>query len=183
MRYVSWVSLLFGFGFLMSGCAPKIVASLTTSTNTSAAGALSGLSYSQASLLLGAGVTAPNIPVTLTNGVATSFTVSPGLPAGLVLNSSTGTISGKPASLAVNTGYVVTAHSASGATTSTTLNLRVMHPAQDFNSGYSNLMFLRSGGNVWAWGEANGGRNGTAETVNPQPSLYAMPAAVSANVT
>ena len=48
-------------------------------------------------------------PLAPSNGVAGSYTVSPALPAGLVLNGSTGTISGTPASVTSTETYTVVA--------------------------------------------------------------------------
>ena len=50
-------------------------------------------------------------------GTATSFSVSPGLPAGLTLNTSTGEISGMPTAISSNTNYTVTASNTAGSTT------------------------------------------------------------------
>jgi gliding motility-associated-like protein len=70
-----------------------------------------------------------SLPTTFTNGsvvtnivpsitgTATSFSVSPALPTGLTLNTSTGVISGTPTVAATLTSYVVTATNSSGSTT------------------------------------------------------------------
>ena len=57
-------------------------------------------------------------------GTATSYSVSPALPVGLSLSSSTGIISGTPTVAVAAAGYVVTASNTSGSTT-VTLNLTV----------------------------------------------------------
>lgn len=53
-------------------------------------------------------------PLTLTNGVAGSYTVSPALPAGLSLDSSSGTITGTPSAITPTETYTVTASTATG---------------------------------------------------------------------
>ncbi|MFN0290761.1 putative Ig domain-containing protein [Pedobacter helvus] len=50
-------------------------------------------------------------------GTATLFTVSPSLPSGLTLNSSTGVISGTPNAITANASYTVTASNTAGSTT------------------------------------------------------------------
>jgi hypothetical protein len=58
----------------------------------------------------------PDIPAV--QGTVTSFTVSPSLPAGLSLDSSTGTISGTPSQITGQVSYTVTGSNAGGSTTS-----------------------------------------------------------------
>jgi|GEM_PF-81606 len=69
----------------------------------------------------GVAITADNPTST---GTVTVYTVSPALPAGLVLNTSTGVLSGTPTVVSASTTYTVTASSANGST-STTLNITV----------------------------------------------------------
>jgi N-acetylneuraminic acid mutarotase len=58
----------------------------------------------------------PNVPSN-TGGVILGYSVSPALPAGLVLDPSTGIISGTPTSLAPQATYVITGSNATGGTT------------------------------------------------------------------
>jgi N-acetylneuraminic acid mutarotase len=58
----------------------------------------------------------PNVPSN-TGGVILGYTVSPALPAGLVLDPGTGVISGTPTALATQATYVVTGTNATGSTT------------------------------------------------------------------
>lgn len=50
-------------------------------------------------------------------GTVTSYSVSPALPAGLLLNASTGVIAGTPTTATVQAGYTITASNGSGSTT------------------------------------------------------------------
>ena len=74
----------------------------------------SGLSYS-GSASLTVGTTASLTPSV--TGMVTTWSVSPALPAGLGLNTSTGVISGTPTSVAASTSFTVTASNAGGQTT------------------------------------------------------------------
>lgn len=67
-----------------------------------------------------------NVP-TITGGTASSFTVSPALPAGLSINNTSGVISGTPSTGSPSTVYMVSAITSSG-TTSIPLNLGVYNP-------------------------------------------------------
>jgi DNA-binding beta-propeller fold protein YncE len=70
---------------------------------------------------------APDAPA-VTGGAATSFTVSPALPAGLNLNAGTGIVSGTPAAVAAQASYTVTASNSAG-NAATTLTITVNAPA------------------------------------------------------
>lgn len=81
------------------------------------------LGYTTTTATLGVGTAmTPNSP-TQSQGSqslglpAPTYTVSPALPAGLTLNSSTGTISGTPTAISASTVYTVTATNAYGSTT------------------------------------------------------------------
>src|SRR5205085_192043 len=56
---------------------------------------------------------------TSSDGAVVSYSVSPALPAGLSLNTSTGVITGTPTTLAPTGGYTVTATNTGGSTTAT----------------------------------------------------------------
>lgn len=74
----------------------------------------SGLTYSvnPATYTLGTPI-APNMPSS-SGGAVTSYSVSPALPAGLSLDTSTGVISGTPTAAAVSATYTVTAFNSAG---------------------------------------------------------------------
>ena len=101
-----------------SGGSTSISLSITVSA------ALGALSYSTSTAVytLGAAIT-PNIP-TLSSGTATGYSISPTLPAGLSLNSSTGVISGTPTVVTSAANYLVTA-STGGGNATTTVNIAV----------------------------------------------------------
>jgi Putative Ig domain len=62
-------------------------------------------------------VITPDIPTV--TGTVTSYSVSPSLPAGLSLDTSSGTVSGTPTATAAQTSYTVTASNAVGSTSAT----------------------------------------------------------------
>lgn len=75
----------------------------------------SALSYpSPQNYVVGVAITPLNPTVT---GTVTSYGVSPALPAGLTLNTSTGQITGAPGAAAAATNYVITAANSGGSTT------------------------------------------------------------------
>ncbi len=90
----------------------------------------SGLSYTSPNVYT-TGVTITNLNPTVT-GTVTNYTISPSLPAGLVINAITGIISGTPNSASPITTYTVTASNTSGSVTAnviiTVLNNSVVQP-------------------------------------------------------
>lgn len=72
-------------------------------------------------------------------GTVTSYSVSPKLPAGLSIDSSTGVISGTPTAVTPKTNYTVTASNAGGSTTasvSLVVNSEGAAPAMQYSSAY-----------------------------------------------
>ena len=77
----------------------------------------SALSYATSSAVYTKGVAiAPNIP-TSSGGPVTAYSVSPALPAGLVMSATTGIVTGTPTAVAGVASYVVTASGSTGSTT------------------------------------------------------------------
>ncbi len=86
----------------------------------------SGLSYTTpVTYTIGTAIT-NNVPTV--TGTVTSYSVSPALPAGLSLNTSTGVISGTPTTAAAAANYTVTATNGGGSTTAT-VNITVNNAA------------------------------------------------------
>lgn len=97
--------------------ASNTVGSTTASLQITVSGtAPSNLIYPQATInaTVGAAI-APDTPTV--NGVVTGYSISPLLPAGLSLDTSTGTISGTPTAASAQTPYTVTAQNGNGTTT------------------------------------------------------------------
>jgi hypothetical protein len=72
------------------------------------------ISYPSPSYGFTAGVASQTVTPTHTGGAVVSWSVTPALPAGLTLSTTTGTISGTPTASAVPTGYVVIATNSGG---------------------------------------------------------------------
>jgi hypothetical protein len=82
------------------------------------------LSYASMAPIYTKGVATSNNTPSNLGGVVISYSISPTLPSGLNLNTSTGVISGTPTFMSVSTPYVVTATNSGGSTTAT-LNITV----------------------------------------------------------
>jgi hypothetical protein len=109
----------------------------TTLTITVIDVAPSVLSYSSMAPTYVKGTAIPDNLPTNSGGQVISYSVSPSLPTGLLLNSSTGVLSGTSTQISVSTPYIITATNSGGSTT-TTLNIRVNDIAPTSLS-YSNL--------------------------------------------
>ena len=79
----------------------------------------SSLAYSPNSFTLTKGTAMTSVTPTASGGTITSWSVSPSLPAGLTLDSSTGAISGTPTTITTSASYTVTASNTGGSTTAT----------------------------------------------------------------
>ena len=77
----------------------------------------SSLTYSPNSFTLTKGTAMTTVTPTVNGGTITSWSVSPSLPAGLSLDSSTGAISGTPTAITTSASYTVTATNTGGSTT------------------------------------------------------------------
>jgi len=77
----------------------------------------SNLTYSTPSPTYGTGTAITNNTPTISGGAVASWSVSPALPAGLSIDTSTGVISGTPTTITAQANYTVTATNAAGNTT------------------------------------------------------------------
>ncbi len=110
-------------------------------------------------------------------GPVTSYSSSPALPAGIILNTTTGLISGTPTSVATNTIYTITAHNAAGSASCSlaiTINAPVqmaLEPSDSTTIGmgqHINMFLVRHGGgapfpeyidpNLVTWSSSNPAR-------------------------
>jgi hypothetical protein len=95
-----------------------------------------GLSYTATNTFL-TGTPINNLAPTVSGGGAvTNYSISPALPAGLVLNATSGIISGTPTSASTQRTYTVTASNAGGST-STTLAITVNNPPAPTGLSYT----------------------------------------------
>ncbi len=95
--------------------------------NITIVGAPSNLSYLDEVPTYGKGlvIAPPNTPSV--QGIVTDYSVTPALPAGIVLDMTTGYILGTPTTLSSPSAYTVTARNPGGST-QTTLTLGVVNP-------------------------------------------------------
>ena len=77
------------------------------------------ITYSPNSLTLTKGTAMTTITVTSTGGAVVSYSVSPSLPSGLSLDTSTGAISGTPTAITSSASYTITATNTGGTDTAT----------------------------------------------------------------
>jgi gliding motility-associated-like protein len=85
-----------------------------------------GLTYTSPNVYT-VGIDIGTLTPTSTGGAIASYSVSPSLPAGLTINSTTGVITGTPSAVSSQTSYVVTGTNASGTVTATVI-LTVENP-------------------------------------------------------
>ncbi|MEN9390755.1 MAG: hypothetical protein RL017_52, partial [Pseudomonadota bacterium] len=94
----------------------------------------SGLSYTTPNVYIkGTSITALN--PTVSGGAVTGYTITPSLPSGLVINSSTGIISGTPTVNSAATNYTVTASNSGGSVTAVVnITVKLDQPQGGFSS-------------------------------------------------
>src|SRR6185437_7187099 len=111
---------------------------------------------------------------TNTGGPSTSWSVSPGLPAGLTLNTTTGVITGTPTATATIATYTVTSTNVTGSSSATiTITVNPIGPSISYTPS-SNTFTV--GQAITTWNPTNTG--GTATTWSIVPAL---PAGLSFN--
>jgi DNA-binding beta-propeller fold protein YncE len=119
---------------VVAATAVYMVTATNASGSTSAALSItvndqppSGLIYSTNPAIYAEGAQiAPDVP-TNSGGTAISYSITPALPAGLILNTVTGIVSGDPTAVTAAANYTVTATNSGGNTTAI-LNITVMAP-------------------------------------------------------
>ncbi len=123
---------------MASNSVGSTTASLSITVNV---GAPAGLSYTPGTTVYTLETAIPaNVPSS-TGGTVASYVVSPALPAGIILDGSTGIISGTPTVVTATASYTVTASNSAGTTTAT-LALTVNASAMSAND--INLIFVVS---------------------------------------
>jgi hypothetical protein len=107
---------LLGFLFAQSACIQISVMNADGDSTLSTVQAPSGLSYSAAtSVYLVGSVITENL-ASISGGTPSVFSVNPSLPAGLTLDSESGSINGTPTTITALATYTVTASNAGGST-------------------------------------------------------------------
>ena len=104
--------------------------SFTVQVNVTVPGAGIALVFPTPSLSLVNGTTMQNIGGQTTGETPVSWTVSPGLPAGLQIGSTNGTIYGTPSAYKAAENYTIEVTSISGATATFVLNIEVLEPVE-----------------------------------------------------
>ena len=102
----------------------------------------SDLDYNPNSFTLTKGTQMTTTTPTVNGGTITSWSVSPSLPAGLSLDSSTGAISGTPTAVTSNASYTITATNTGGSDT-TTITIVVNDIAPSISYGSSSLTLTK----------------------------------------
>ena len=125
-----------GFWFLVSGFAAVLM--VACGGDGSSIPAPSGLTYTVPSAFV---VNSPIAPLSPSlAGTATSFSVSPVLPAGLALDTTSGVISGTPTQVTAKANYTVTVTNSSGAATDTvSIAVNDVPPTIAYSSAYYSL--------------------------------------------
>ena len=118
--YLRIIFLIFFIFFI--GCSGGVQNSATTQDSptvspTATPSPPTQLSYSQASGVYKKGIPIPSNSPSISGGSVTSYSISPQLPGGLLLDSTSGVISGTPTEVSSDTTYIVTASNAGGSTT------------------------------------------------------------------
>jgi hypothetical protein len=111
------------------------------------------ITLSTSTIAASVGTAITNLTVTNTGGAAT-FSVSPSLPSGLGINSSTGVVSGTPSGVTSSTTYTITASNTSGSVTATfsysAVDAACSLPTPTSSGGYSYVAIKTVGSCSWA---------------------------------
>ena len=126
----------------------------------------SSVAYSQSSFTLTKGTTMTTITPTSSGGTVTSWSISPSLPAGLSLDTSTGAISGTPSAVSSSATYTVTA-SNTGGSDSTTLTITVNDVAPSSVAYSPNSLTLTKGTTMSTVTPTTSGGTVTSWSVSP----------------
>jgi gliding motility-associated-like protein len=120
------------------------IGSTTTQINIEVIDAApTNLSYESSTLVASNGSPVTNVAPTSSGGAIQNYTISPNLPAGIVIDASTGIISGTPSSPSTLTTYTITATNSIGTTTST-INIEVTGDAPIISYGTSPIIFTKN---------------------------------------
>ena len=113
----------FGSNYTVTASNP--VSSTSYTINIAIVGAPSNLSYADdlPTYAVGTAINPPNTPTI--QGIVTFYTVSPSLPAGVVLDATTGYILGTPTAVSASRDYTITGFNPGGSA-ATTINLTVI---------------------------------------------------------
>jgi len=109
MRLLRWLVLAVPVSFVLYGCG----------NNGNSVNPPSALSYAAGSAIYTKGVAITPDSPTVGSGTVTWYTVSPALPAGIVLDSGTGIVSGTPTAVVAMASYTITGTGTGGSTTVT----------------------------------------------------------------
>ena len=166
MRFMQGFFLSLAAGFLLlSGCGQGGVKAPTA------------LSYTTMTAVYTEGAQIAANQPTSSGGTVTAYSVSPALPAGLSLNTTTGVISGTPTAVTASAGYTVTASDSAGSTTAV-LTITVNDQPPTTFSYATNTAAYTVDVPITENGPTNSGGTVTSYSVSP-----ALPAGLSLSAT
>jgi uncharacterized repeat protein (TIGR02543 family) len=153
-------------------------ATLTITVNdANATSPPANLTYATNPVIYTKGTAITNNSPSSTGGAVASYSVSPPLPAGLVLNTGSGVISGTPTAVNPTSNYIVTATNSAGSTTAS-LNITVKDVAPSVLTYSSNPATYRKGAAITNNTPTNSGGAVVSYGVSP-----ALPAGLTLNTT
>ncbi len=174
--------IISGIPTVVAAAANYIVTATNTGGNTTAIVSITvndiapaSLSYTTPNVFTkGTAITALN--PTVSGGAVVSYSVSPALPSGLILNTTTGVISGTPTVIAATANYVVTATNTGGSTIATvSIKVNDIAPA---SLSYTTPNVFTKGTAITALNPTVGGGVVVSYSVSP-----ALPSGLSLNTT